>query len=174
MAIVVSSHPDYRLIKSTALRPPVSDFVRRLQQTNLISIDCLPQISANCHNNPLKFCLVNSRSVRNKTGDIADYIAHDCKPDILAIMESWLDRDDDAVRAQLCPEGYKMEDNVCDMRCSGGIALLYQDFLGVTKVDAGNKNHLNFLSGWLTHRLHINYVLLLSTDLLIQVNTGYL
>ena len=78
-------NPPLKYLMVRPLRPPVSDFVRRSQQTNLISIDCSPHISANCHNNSLKFCLVSSCSVRNKTGDIADYIAHDCKPDSLAI-----------------------------------------------------------------------------------------
>lgn len=55
--------------------------------------------------NSLKFCLMNSRSVRNKTGDLVDYILHDCKPDIVAITESWLGQHDDAVRVELCPRG---------------------------------------------------------------------
>ena len=59
----------------------------------------------------LKFCLLNSRSVRNKTGDLVDYISHDCKPDIVAITESWLGQHDDAVHVELCPEGYNLLDH---------------------------------------------------------------
>ena len=43
--------------------------------------------------------------MRNKTGDLVDYILHDCKPDIVAITESWLGQHDDAVRVELCPRG---------------------------------------------------------------------
>ena len=59
----------------------------------------------------LKFCLLNSRSVRNKTGDLVDYILQDCKPDIVATTESWLGQHDDAVRVELCPEGYNLLDH---------------------------------------------------------------
>ncbi len=64
--------------------------------------------------------------------------------------ESWLGRDDDAVRAELCPEGYETNDHVRGMRRGGGIALLYRDFLGVTKVDAENKKSFEF-SEWLVN-----------------------
>ena len=91
------------------------------------------------NDNLLKFCLLNSRSVWNKTVYIVDYISHDCKPDIVAITETWLDKNDNAVRVELCPDGYKLCDHVREERRGGGMTLLYRDSLYVDKVDAGNK-----------------------------------
>ena len=54
--------------------------------------------------------------MRNKTGDLVDYILHDCKPDIVAITESWLGQHDDAVRVELCPVGYNLLDHTREKR----------------------------------------------------------
>ena len=102
----------------------------------------------NC--NLLKFCLLNSRSVWNKTVYIVDYISHDCKPDIVAITETWLDKNDNAVRVELCPDGYKLCDHVREERRGGGMTLLYRDSLYVDKVDAGNKASYEF-SEWIVN-----------------------
>lgn len=67
----------------------------------------------------LKFCLLNCRSVRNKTADLVDYISHDCKRDIVAITESWRGQHDDAVRVELCPEGYNLSDHTREKRRGG-------------------------------------------------------
>ncbi|XP_031573732.1 uncharacterized protein LOC116307604 [Actinia tenebrosa] len=91
-----------------------------------------------------------SRSVRNKTADIVDYISHDCKADLVAITESWLDQHDAAVRLELCPDGYKLLDHVRNARCGGGTALLYRDSLCVNGVDSGNKTSFEF-SEWLVN-----------------------
>ena len=98
----------------------------------------------------LKFCLLNSRSVRNKTGDLVDYILHDCKPDIVAITESWLGQHDDAVRVELCPEGYNLLDHTREKRRGGGTALLFRDSVCVHKIDAENRTSYEF-SEWLIH-----------------------
>ena len=98
----------------------------------------------------LKFCLLNSRSVRNKTGDLVDYISHDCKPDIVAITESWLGQHDDAVHVELCPEGYNLLDHTRKKRRGGGTALLFRDSVCVHKIDAGNRTSYEF-SEWLIY-----------------------
>ena len=54
----------------------------------------------------LSLCLLNSRSVRNKTAVIFDYVC-DCKADLVAIKQRWLGDHDAAVGAELCPDGYR-------------------------------------------------------------------
>ena len=46
----------------------------------------------------LSLCLLNTRSVRNKSAVLMDYLC-DCKADLYAITETWLTEDDAAVRA---------------------------------------------------------------------------
>ena len=57
--------------------------------SNLISVrrySALAPIVADKH---LSLCLLNARSVKNKTADLFDYIC-DCKADLVAITENWL------------------------------------------------------------------------------------
>ena len=73
---------------------------------NLIRINCsngVPLLNGN-RNQSLLLCSLNTCSVRNKTADVFDY-ACDCKADLFT--ESWLREGDDAMRAELCPDGYK-------------------------------------------------------------------
>ena len=49
---------------------------------------------------PLSLCLLNARSVRNKSAVLMDYLC-DCKADLYAKTETWLTEDDAAVRAEL-------------------------------------------------------------------------
>ena len=69
----------------------------------LITVNRLPfnKIS----NSLLSLCLLNSRSVRNKSAAIYDYLC-ECKADLIAVTETWLNNHDNAVRAELCPDGY--------------------------------------------------------------------
>lgn len=90
----------------------------------------------------LSLCLLNSRLVRNKTAVIFDYVC-DCKADLVAITETWLGDHDAAVRAELCPDGYKLLDQGRDRRRGGGTALI-RDSLAVKKVDAGAKVSFKF------------------------------
>ena len=53
------------------------------------------------------------------------YYACDCKADLVAITETWLTTDDAAVRAELCPVGYKISDRPRTGRRGGGVALIY-------------------------------------------------
>lgn len=97
----------------------------------------------------LKFCLLNSRLVRNKTGDLVDYILHDCKPDIVAITESWFGQHDDAVHVELCPEGYNLLDHTREKRCGGGTALAccFVTLSAFIKSMRETGPHMSFLSG---------------------------
>ena len=102
-------------------------------------------INGNCRL-PLSLCLFNSRSIKNKSADIFDYVC-DCKADLFAITETWLNANDDAVRAELCPTSYKISDHPRIGRRGGGVALLYRNSLNVVKIDAGERKSFEF-SEW--------------------------
>jgi exonuclease III len=111
----------------------------------------------NVHYQSLKFCVLNARSVRNKTADILDYIC-ECKLDVVGITESWLSSDDAAVRTELCPDGYKFLDHPRDGLRGGGTGLIYRDSLCVKKLDAGIKRSFEFSEWSVTtssHKLRI-------------------
>ena len=92
---------------------------------------------------PLSFCLMNARSVRNKSADIFDFVC-EYKIDLLAITETWLNANDDAVRNELCPTNYKLYDHPRTDRVGGGTALIYRDLLHVKKISAGVKESFEF------------------------------
>lgn len=70
------------------------------------------------------------------------------KPDLLAITETWLDSHDCAVRAQICPPGYKFADHERNERRGGGTGLLYRDSLHAVKVEATELRSFEF-SEWI-------------------------
>ena len=93
------------------------------------------------------FCSMNARSIRNKTSDIFELIC-DNKPDLITITETWLTTMDSAIKAEVCPDGYKILDHPRTGRRGGGTALLYSDSFRVRKADAGQKSSYEF-SEWL-------------------------
>ncbi|CAB4040056.1 Hypothetical predicted protein, partial [Paramuricea clavata] len=72
-----------------------------------------------------------------------DYI-RDSNVDLCAITETWLTPDDAAVRAELCPNGFKFLDNPRTGRRGGGIGLLYRDSLQVKTINSGEKSSFEF------------------------------
>ena len=56
---------------------------------------------------PVNFCLLNARSVNNKTLIIKDFVAEHCI-DLLAVTETWLqsETDNEFIIRDLCPTGY--------------------------------------------------------------------
>ncbi len=58
---------------------------------------------------PLSLCVLNIRSLRNKSAIFQDYV-HECNADLIAVTETWLKEIDDAVRAEVKPTGYKLAD----------------------------------------------------------------
>ena len=108
---------------------------------NLIKINCLPAIRNVEHQ--LSICLFNACSVRSKTADIMDYI-FDTKADIIAITETWLTLDDDAVKAELCPIGYRLLDQPRTGQRGGGTVLLFRDSLFTVKKSAGEMESFEY------------------------------
>ena len=95
---------------------------------------------------PLSLCLLNARSVGNKSAVLMDYLC-DCKADLYAKPEIWLTEDDAAVRAELNLDGYNFLDHSRQGRCGGGTGLIFRDSLRVKNVDAGEKSSFEF-SKW--------------------------
>ena len=72
----------------------------------------------------LLLCSLNPRSVRNKTADMFEYVC-DCKADLFAFTETWLRDDDDAVRAEICRNGYTFIGHNRIGRRGGGTVLMF-------------------------------------------------
>ena len=148
--VVVSTRYDHRHIAQLS-RPSRNP-------GNLININCSTRL--NGHQHPMTLCTFNARSVKNKSADIVDYICH-CKADLFSITETCLSADDAAVRAELCPDGYKFIDYHRFGRRGGGTGLVYRSSFGIKKVDAGGLR-LNSPSGLLRHHLCTIFALLSS------------
>ncbi|PFX17927.1 Transient receptor potential-gamma protein [Stylophora pistillata] len=116
---------------------------------NLIKINCSTDMAALNRNRTqsMLLCSLNPRSVRNKTADVLDYVC-DCKTDLFAFTETWLKNDDDAVRAEICPNGYTFIGHNQIGRRGGGTGLMFRDSLGVKKVDGKEFESFEF-SEWL-------------------------
>ena len=82
--------------------------VRSRNSSNLIVVNRLPLVRN--FKRPLSFCLMNVCSGRNKSADIFDFVC-EYKIDLLAITETWLNANDDAIRNKLCPTNYKLCDH---------------------------------------------------------------
>ncbi|PFX28819.1 RNA-directed DNA polymerase from mobile element jockey [Stylophora pistillata] len=56
--------------------------------------------------------------------------------------ESWLREGDDAVRAELCPDGYKFMGRNSIRHSGGGTGIMYRDSLNVKRTNGGLKQHV--------------------------------
>ena len=112
-----------------------SNFLSYIIKNNLISIPHAPQqLNHQQRQQPLKFVLLDVRSIRKKTLLLRDYIVeHDI--DLLAITETWLtdDSSDEFYCCGICPEGYKIEQLPRNYADGGGVALVYRRCFKVKK-----------------------------------------
>ena len=131
-------------------------FNNQYQHRNLENLTFIPCLNDNKPKALTSLCLLNAQSVRNKSAALYDYFC-DCKADLYAITETWLNVNDDAVRAELCPPGYRLVDQSRTSRPGGGTALLYRDFLSVTKVDGGEKESFEY-SEWIVQFTSSQYM----------------
>ena len=127
--------------------------------SNLISVRGLPALAPIAAHQHLSLCLLNACSVKNKTADFFYYIC-DFKADLVAITGTWLTTDDAAVRAELCPVGYKISDRPRTGRRGGGVGLIYRDSLFVRWIDAGEKESFEY-SEWTISSPSLNLRLVL-------------
>ncbi|XP_060563505.1 uncharacterized protein LOC132722906, partial [Ruditapes philippinarum] len=80
----------------------------------------------------IKICLMNTRSVKNKTLSICDFILSN-EFDICAITETWLGSSVDKVCiSELVPPGYKMKHVPRVGRRGGGVAIIHKASIQVT------------------------------------------
>ena len=121
----------YRGYKNGNLRLKGTSLYNR-NMTNLTMIQrlahCLPKVTTCC----LKFCLMNTRSVRNKTMVVKDFaVDHDV--DILALTETWLrpGNIDDIDVGALCPTGCRFLHVPRSQGRGGGVGVLFKDSLDV-------------------------------------------
>ena len=111
-------------------------FRRAVNPENLVPIQKGPsQVSTptSCHFN---FCLLNTRSVKNKTMKVKDFVVdHDI--DILAITETWLrpGNIDEVDIGTLCPSGYGFLHVPRSYSNGGGVGLLFKEALHVSTFD---------------------------------------
>ena len=71
----------------------------------------------------------------------------DCKPDLIAITETWLTDNESASRALFTPEGYKLLDHPRLGRLGGGTGILFRNSIVTTKVAAAELQSFEY-SEW--------------------------
>ena len=87
------------------------------QTTQLETRQILFMLIASLSTGIFSLCLLNSRSIRNKSAAIFDYIC-ERKVDMMGITETWVSSYGYAVRSELCPDGYRILDIVEVGYCS--------------------------------------------------------
>ena len=117
---------------------------RSRNAANLVNICCDPYVKDVDTNTTLSVCLVNTRSIRNKIAEFADYVS-ETKLDLYAVTETWLMVNDDSIRAQLCPTGYKLLDKPREGHRGGGTALFYKDSFTVSMVNCRRVESFEYL-----------------------------
>ena len=114
-----------------------------VESRTLINVPIANSEDSAISTNSLKFCNLNTRSIKNKSADFVCYVKS-CAADIFAITETWLSDMDCAHRAEATPPGYKLYDHPRSGRMGGGTALMCRDGLTVTKVAAGEQRSFEF------------------------------
>ena len=105
------------------------DYNRFYMSANLNNLRSLNRVSQVpnlrfCKNFTL--CLLNARSLRNKTLVIKDFVV-DHAVDLLGITETWLHlKGDDGTIGELCPSGYRFVHTPRPAGTGGGVELLYK------------------------------------------------
>ena len=126
---------------SATFRPLIGDILFKLNpgpSTNQA------ENNAPSHRSPnVAFCLLNARSLKNKTASFVDYV-QDCKANIFAITETWLTQNDAVVCREITPAGYRLLHCPCAERSGGGTALLFKDSFNVRQFAAGEKSCFEF------------------------------
>ena len=163
-----------KLVQQKSRNIPLLDRSRHfmsLQQCQGTCINSINRSRKNCHgvnfNNltyvapttsrtnrtiPVDFCLLNTRSVKNKASTVKDFVV-DKNIDLLALTESWLrpGNTDANVINELCPTGYHLLHIPRQSRTGGGVALLYRKVFRIKKQSTGTKSnfksfeHINML-----------------------------
>ena len=122
--------------RSTSVSP--ASLRSNVNRCNLITIPLQPQ-SNDCAQKRQQvlsnFALINSRSIRNRTLLLNDYVSEH-NIDILAITETWLHGDnfDSYFCRDICPEGFSFSHVPRSSSEGGGVGLLVRRQFKVTKI----------------------------------------
>ena len=114
-------------------KPSIVKFTAGANLNNLVTIKRHPLSSTSA--NSLNFCLLNARSINNKTLQIKDYVV-DKKIDIFALTETWLKPDDcsDYIIRDISPTGYAFVHTPRPDGNGGGVGLLYRKNLKMEQI----------------------------------------
>ena len=96
-----------------------------------MKVPILQAANSQDNSHAISFCLLNSRSVRNKSSILKDFVV-DKDIDLLALTETWLRPGNvDCVEiGDLCPTGYDFIHIPRELR-GGGVGLLFKESLDV-------------------------------------------
>ena len=129
-------------IISVRRRPRHRMSISARNPSNLVEIHRQP-LNRVLDRSSLSLCLLNARSIKNKSADFVDYVC-ERKFDLVAITETWLHVNDDSVRVELCPDGYKFADHPRARGRGGGTGLLYRNSLNVSKINSGETESFEY------------------------------
>jgi len=101
-------------------------FPKGVNFNNLRPIERVNMTTKFTYENQFAACLINARSVCNKTLIIKDLVV-DYKVDLLGITETWLRSEGcDVITGELCPSGYRFVHTPRLSGTGGGVGLLYK------------------------------------------------
>lgn len=96
------------------------------QRRNFSCLKKIQRNSAAVFNRRFTSCLLNARSVCNKTLIIKDFVV-DYEVDLMGITETWLHlEDNDVIIGELCPNGFRLVHTPRPVGRGGGVGLLYK------------------------------------------------
>ncbi|CAB3986805.1 AP-2 complex subunit alpha [Paramuricea clavata] len=123
-------------VKFINLFPEIKQQIQEIlqQNSNLRSSDAEIQQRALEYFQLSSIATQDVLSLRNKSVDFVDYVL-DCKPDVVAVTETWFTPIDTAAKIEAAPPGYKLCDHPRPDR-TGGTAIVFRDTLCTTKLPA--------------------------------------
>ncbi|KAK6168755.1 hypothetical protein SNE40_019939 [Patella caerulea] len=123
---------------------PASSKHRKSNPSNLVKIKTVDGDNVTGEDIKSSFCLLNCRSVRNKTLEIHTFIC-DNNLDVLALTATWLsDNSDSAAICELVPPGYSFS-HVTRGKRGGGDAIIYKSSIVASKLPCEKFNSFEYL-----------------------------
>lgn len=123
-------------------REPVITHHTSITKGNLVKIPLLRSLTYISTKN-LSFCSLNTRSIKNKTVSLSDFISsHDY--DVVALTETWLGSTvDRSCLGELIPTGYEIKHVPRQSnRHGGGVAVIYKERLSLKVLDSTKNQNI--------------------------------
>ena len=108
-----------------------------------MQINCVSDLHLRTSATHLTVCMLNTRSIANKSALFVDYI-NECKADLCVITETWLQDNDSAVCYKITPPSYKLFHCPRSERRGSGTALLFRDNINVCKLESCSRISFEF------------------------------